>query len=113
MLLALDPDQELFRETTEKLLDELAPVSELRRLRHDPDGFDQEYWRRGADLGWTSLLVSEELGGGSICRASPEAPRKWPATSSASACSECRGSVHWTGTFRSATSPGVPPAPDS
>jgi alkylation response protein AidB-like acyl-CoA dehydrogenase len=66
MLLVLDPDQELFRETTEKLLDELVPVSELRRLRHDPDGFDQEYWRRGADLGWTSLLVSEELGGGGI-----------------------------------------------
>jgi alkylation response protein AidB-like acyl-CoA dehydrogenase len=66
MLLALDPDQTLFRETTEKLLDELVPVSELRRLRHDPDGFDQEYWRRGADLGWTALLVSEEQGGGSI-----------------------------------------------
>jgi alkylation response protein AidB-like acyl-CoA dehydrogenase len=66
MLLALSPDQELFAQTTGKLLDELAPVSELRRLRHDPDGFDQEYWRRGADLGWTSLLVSEERGGGGI-----------------------------------------------
>ena len=66
MLLALSPDQELFAQTTEKLLDEVVPVGELRRLRHHPDGFDEVYWRRGADLGWTSLLVSEEHGGGSI-----------------------------------------------
>ena len=35
-------------------------------LRDDPTGFDRDYWRRGAELGWTSLLVSEEHGGGSI-----------------------------------------------
>jgi len=66
MLLNLDRDQELFRETTAKLLDELVPVGELRRRRDDPDGFDDGYWRRGAELGWTSLLVGEENGGGSI-----------------------------------------------
>ncbi|MGD0392508.1 MAG: acyl-CoA dehydrogenase [Acidimicrobiales bacterium] len=66
MLLTLDGDQELFRDTTAKLLSELVPVSELRRLRDDPVGFDDEYWRRGAELGWTSLLVSADLGGGSI-----------------------------------------------
>ncbi len=66
MLLALSSDQELFTETTAKLLDELVPVGELRRLREDPVGFDAQYWRRGAELGWTSLLVGEEHGGGSI-----------------------------------------------
>ena len=66
MLLALERDQELFRETTAKLLDELVPVAELRRLRKDPVGFGDAYWRRGAELGWTSLLVSEAHGGGSI-----------------------------------------------
>ena len=66
MLLTLDGDQELFRDTTAKLLNELVPVGELRRLRDDPVGFDDDYWRRGAELGWTSLLVSEDLGGGSI-----------------------------------------------
>ncbi len=66
MLLALSSDQELFSETTAKLLDELVPVAELRRLRDDPAGFDRDYWRRGAELGWTSLLVGEEHGGGSI-----------------------------------------------
>jgi alkylation response protein AidB-like acyl-CoA dehydrogenase len=66
MLLDLNADQVLFRDTTAKLLEELAPVSELRRLRDDADGFDLEYWRRGADLGWSSLLVGETHGGGSI-----------------------------------------------
>lgn len=66
MLLALSSDQALFSETTAKLLDETVPVGELRRLREDPVGFDRDYWRRGAELGWTSLLVSEHNGGGSI-----------------------------------------------
>jgi alkylation response protein AidB-like acyl-CoA dehydrogenase len=66
MLLTLDPDQELFRDTTAKLLSEQVPVHELRLLRDDAIGFEEEYWRRGAELGWTSLLVSEKDGGGSI-----------------------------------------------
>ncbi len=66
MLLVPSPDQELFRETTAKLLEETVPVAELRRLRGDPMGFDRRYWQRGAELGWTSLLVSEEHGGGSL-----------------------------------------------
>jgi alkylation response protein AidB-like acyl-CoA dehydrogenase len=66
VLLQLSPDQEFLQETTAKFLDEQAPVAEIRHLRHDPAGFDERYWRRGAELGWTSLLVSEEHGGGSV-----------------------------------------------
>ena len=66
MQLELTPDQEFFRETTARFLDELAPVDDLRRRRDDPSGFDRDYWRRGAELGWTSLLVAEDHGGGSI-----------------------------------------------
>ncbi|MDT3442191.1 MULTISPECIES: acyl-CoA dehydrogenase family protein [unclassified Pseudofrankia] len=66
MRLVLSSDQAFFRDTTAKFLTEQAPVGELRRLRHDPAGFDGEYWRQGAQLGWTSLLVGEEHGGGSI-----------------------------------------------
>jgi alkylation response protein AidB-like acyl-CoA dehydrogenase len=66
MQLQLTSDQELFRETTARFLDEQVPASEIRRLRDDPVGFDEGYWRRGAELGWTSLLVAEEHGGGSI-----------------------------------------------
>jgi alkylation response protein AidB-like acyl-CoA dehydrogenase len=38
----------------------------VRTLADDPDGFDRGWWKRGADLGWTSMLVPEELGGGSL-----------------------------------------------
>ena len=66
MLLTPSPDQEFLRDTTTKYLADKATVGEIRRLRDDPRGFDAPYWRRGAELGWTSLLVSEERGGGSI-----------------------------------------------
>ena len=66
MLIAPSEDQEFFRQTTERFLVEQAPPDELRRLRDDAAGFDRAFWRRGAELGWTSLLVDEAHGGGSI-----------------------------------------------
>jgi alkylation response protein AidB-like acyl-CoA dehydrogenase len=66
MLVTLGPDQEVLHDTTSRFLDEQMPVSAVRELREDPTGFDPKYWVRGAELGWTSLLVSEDAGGGSI-----------------------------------------------
>lgn len=66
MLLGLTDDQEFFRETTARFLDEQATTDALRAARSDPAGFDPAFWRRGAELGWTSLLVGEEYGGGTI-----------------------------------------------
>ena len=66
MLLGLTDEEEFFRETTERFLAEHAPADVLRAARNDPAGFDREYWRRGAELGWTSLLVGEDQGGGTI-----------------------------------------------
>jgi alkylation response protein AidB-like acyl-CoA dehydrogenase len=66
VLLELTGDQEVFRQTTAKFLTEHVPVDAVRRLRNDPAGFDAKYWQQGAELGWTSLLISEELGGGTI-----------------------------------------------
>ena len=66
MLINPTEEQEFFRETTARFLVEHAPLDALRHLRDDADGFGREYWRRGAELGWTSLLVDEAHGGGSI-----------------------------------------------
>ena len=66
MLINPTEEQEFFRETTARFLVEHAPPDALRHLRDDADGFGREYWRRGAELGWTSLLVDEAHGGGSI-----------------------------------------------
>jgi len=66
MLLQLSSEQEFFQKTTARYLQDNAPVAELRRRRDDPEGFKSRYWRQGAELGWTSLLVSEDDGGVSI-----------------------------------------------
>jgi alkylation response protein AidB-like acyl-CoA dehydrogenase len=66
MLLDLSSDQEFLRDTTAKFLTNQVPVDELRRLRDDEAGYRPDYWRRGAELGWTSLLVAEKHGGGSV-----------------------------------------------
>jgi alkylation response protein AidB-like acyl-CoA dehydrogenase len=66
MLLDLTPDQDFLRETTARFLGDRVPFEEIRGLRDDPAGFSREFWRHGAELGWTSLLVDEDLGGGSV-----------------------------------------------
>jgi alkylation response protein AidB-like acyl-CoA dehydrogenase len=64
--LELTPDQDLFRDTTRQFLNAHVPLTTVRAWAETPAGFDRAWWRRGAELGWTSLLVSEERGGGSI-----------------------------------------------
>jgi len=66
MDLGLSEDQEFFRETTRKFLEAEVPIAAVRRLADEPSGFDRDWWRRGAELGWTSMLVPEEHGGGSL-----------------------------------------------
>jgi alkylation response protein AidB-like acyl-CoA dehydrogenase len=64
--LDLDDEQELFRETAAKFLGDRWPTSAVRRLIGDASGLDRDVWERGAGLGWTSLLIPEDLGGGSL-----------------------------------------------
>jgi alkylation response protein AidB-like acyl-CoA dehydrogenase len=59
-------DQDLFAETTRKFLETECPSTKLRELGRTDGGFDPDLWRRGAELGWTSLVVPEDAGGGSI-----------------------------------------------
>ena len=66
MELELTVDQELFVDTTRKFLDREAGVDVVRALRDEPAGYDAAHWRRGCELGWTSLLVAEDDGGGSV-----------------------------------------------
>ncbi len=66
MELDLQDDQELFVETTRRFLETESPLTNVRALYDDDDGFDRGFWRRGAELGWTTMLVPDRLGGGSI-----------------------------------------------
>jgi alkylation response protein AidB-like acyl-CoA dehydrogenase len=63
----LTDDQQLFHETTRKFLEATSSLDAVRRVAlEQPDGFDRAWWRRGAELGWVSMLVAEEHGGGSV-----------------------------------------------
>jgi alkylation response protein AidB-like acyl-CoA dehydrogenase len=65
--LDLTEDQELFRETTAKFLERTSPLATVREwAEKEPNGFPASYWKQGAELGWTSLLVAEDHGGGSV-----------------------------------------------
>jgi alkylation response protein AidB-like acyl-CoA dehydrogenase len=66
MNLGLTDDQQFFQETTRKFLEQEAPLTAVRALAEQPDGFDRAWWARGAELGWTSFLVPEDDGGGSL-----------------------------------------------
>ncbi len=66
MDLDLSADQELLRETTHKFLTATWPTSALREAMETRQGFNRDIWEQGAELGWTSLLVPEKYGGGSV-----------------------------------------------
>jgi alkylation response protein AidB-like acyl-CoA dehydrogenase len=67
----LSSDQSLLRDTTARFLADQVPLSQQRKDRHDPAGFYPQYWKSGAEIGWTSLLVAEEHGGGSVSGRGP------------------------------------------
>lgn len=59
-------DQRLFQATTRDFLAASVPVETVRRLSDSAAGFDRDWWRRGAELGWTAPLVPEQFGGGTV-----------------------------------------------
>src|SRR3954454_1216533 len=61
-----NPERLLFASTTQSFLEKEASLSRLRELHEAGTAFEADWWRRAAELGWTSLLVPEDLGGGSV-----------------------------------------------
>jgi alkylation response protein AidB-like acyl-CoA dehydrogenase len=62
----LSSDQRLFVESTRDFIEKTMPLTEVRELGKKGHGFDRSWWTRGAELGWTSLLIPEDAGGGSV-----------------------------------------------
>ena len=60
-----NPEQMLFTSTAQAFLEKEVPLHRVRELHAEGTAFDTEWWARAAELGWASLLVPEELGGGS------------------------------------------------
>lgn len=61
-----NPEQLLFASTTRTFLEKQASLTHVRGLHASDVSFQPEWWQRAAELGWASLLVPEELGGGSV-----------------------------------------------
>jgi acyl-CoA dehydrogenase len=65
MALLLNDEQLMLRDAARHFLSEQAPVSQLRELRDtgNQEGFSRELWSGMVEMGWTGILVPEELGG--------------------------------------------------
>jgi alkylation response protein AidB-like acyl-CoA dehydrogenase len=61
-----NPEQLLFTSTAQAFLDKEVPLTRVRELHAAGIAFDADWWQRAAELGWASLLVPEEFGGGSV-----------------------------------------------
>jgi alkylation response protein AidB-like acyl-CoA dehydrogenase len=64
--LATNPEQLLFASTTRAFLEKEASLTHVRGLHEAGASFESDWWQRAAELGWASLLVPEDLGGGSV-----------------------------------------------
>lgn len=60
------PEKILFTSTSQAFLSKEASLRHVRELHAAGASWDPAWWRRAAELGWTGLLVPEELGGGSV-----------------------------------------------
>jgi alkylation response protein AidB-like acyl-CoA dehydrogenase len=57
-------EQQQLQAITRRFLEDTAPLSVVRLWGDkNPAGFDRDWWRRAAELGWTSFLVPESQGG--------------------------------------------------
>jgi alkylation response protein AidB-like acyl-CoA dehydrogenase len=64
--LDISSDQELFLDTTRRFLTATWPTSSVRRLIDQAVRTDRDLMGKGAELGWTSMLIPDEHGGGSV-----------------------------------------------
>jgi len=55
---AANPERILFASTTQSFLEKEASLTRLRELHAAGTSFEADWWRRGAALGWASLLAA-------------------------------------------------------
>ena len=65
MPLVLTEEELMLKNSAREFLKDRSPVSELRLLRDTQSslGYDPNLWKEMAEMGWTSLTISEEFGG--------------------------------------------------
>jgi alkylation response protein AidB-like acyl-CoA dehydrogenase len=66
MELDLSTDQELLRETAARFIADACPLSTVRQMIGAETDLPEDYLETAGRLGWFSMLVPENLGGGSV-----------------------------------------------
>ena len=59
-------EQDLLRSEVHKFLTKRCPLSEVRRIGEEQQGFCAKLWSEIVELGWPSLTISEEHGGAGL-----------------------------------------------
>lgn len=62
----MSAEQALLRDSTVGFIEEVCPLARLREYAANPTPMPPDYLRRASELGWFSMLVPEEFGGGSV-----------------------------------------------
>ncbi|MHB1488030.1 MAG: acyl-CoA dehydrogenase family protein [Acidimicrobiales bacterium] len=64
MNFAFSEEQDELRKSVRRFLDDKSPISEVRRLMEETDGYDPAVWSQmGSQLGLQGLTIPEEFGG--------------------------------------------------
>ena len=66
MELRLTDEQKLVRETTQRFIADIGSLEVVRQLAESGGGPGPEYQATAAELGWFSMLVPEDRGGGNV-----------------------------------------------
>jgi|KBSSwiStaDraftv2_1062776.scaffolds.fasta_scaffold00081_3 alkylation response protein AidB-like acyl-CoA dehydrogenase len=62
----LTDEQRLLHQATVDFIADKLPMAAVRKLRDDPVGYDRNWLCGTAQLGWYSMLIAEEHGGGDV-----------------------------------------------
>jgi alkylation response protein AidB-like acyl-CoA dehydrogenase len=60
---AFSEEQEMLRASAREFLTRQCPPSYVRRMMETDDAWDEAFWKKLAEMGWTGLGIPEALGG--------------------------------------------------
>ena len=63
MDLGLSEVQQMLKSSAQEFLAQECPLSLVRELEEDPQGYSDDLWRQIVELGWTGVVFPEQFGG--------------------------------------------------